>query len=129
MKDVMGLALSGAEIERLEARTEGWIAGLQLAALTVRDRADKSERIAAFTGSHRHLIEYLVHEVMARQPEEVRTFLLHTSILEQFTASLCDTVMGNQQTDQPANGQVGKCRFPRHARALGAGQPLSRAPG
>jgi LuxR family maltose regulon positive regulatory protein len=108
MKDVMGLGLSSAEIERLEARTEGWIAGLQLAALTVRDRADKGERIAAFTGSHRHLIEYLVHEVMARQPEEVHTFLLHTSILERFTALLCDAVVGNQPADQSANGQVGK---------------------
>jgi LuxR family maltose regulon positive regulatory protein len=110
MKDVMGLELSSAEIVSLEARTEGWIAGLQLAALTVQDRADRGERIAAFTGSHRHLIEYLVHEVMARQTEEVRTFLLRTSILERFNASLCNAVIGNQQTGKSANQQVGASR-------------------
>jgi LuxR family maltose regulon positive regulatory protein len=93
LNDLMGLELSGSEIESLEARTEGWAAGLQLAALTVQDRADKGERIAALTGSHRHLIEYLVHEVMARQSEEVRTFLLCTSILERFNASLCDAIL------------------------------------
>jgi LuxR family maltose regulon positive regulatory protein len=101
LNDRMGLGLSGAEIERLEARTEGWVAALhlaalQLAALTTQDRADAGERIATLTGSHRHLIEYLVHEVMARQTEEVRTFLLLTSILERFSASLCDAVRFGQ---------------------------------
>jgi len=102
LNGLMGLGLSGAEIESLEARTEGWIAGLQLAALTVQDGADRGERIAAFTGSHRHLIEYLVHEVMVRQTEEVRTFLLRTSILGRFNASLCDAILdeGRRTNDQ-----------------------------
>jgi LuxR family maltose regulon positive regulatory protein len=108
LTDVMPVGLSRAEIERLETRTEGWIAGLQLAALTVRDRADKGERIATFTGSHRHLIEYLAQEVMTRQSEEVRTFLFHTSILERFNASLCDVVMGYQHADQPAGENLGQ---------------------
>ncbi len=90
----MGLDLSAEEIDALEVRTEGWIAGLQLAALTLQDRADKHELIAAFSGTHRHLIDYLGHEVMSRQPEKVQSFLLQTSILERFNASLCDAVLG-----------------------------------
>jgi LuxR family maltose regulon positive regulatory protein len=93
LNDLMGLALSPEDIQKLEARTEGWIAGLQLAALTLQDHPDKSELIATFSGSHRHLIEYLVDEVMSRQPEEVRTFLLHTSVIEKFNASLCNALM------------------------------------
>ncbi|MGB5846402.1 MAG: AAA family ATPase, partial [Anaerolineales bacterium] len=93
LNDLMGLALSPEEVQKLEARTEGWIAGLHLAALTFQDRPDKSELIATFSGSHRHLIEYLVDEVMSCQPEEVRTFLLYTSVIEKFNASLCNGLM------------------------------------
>ena len=93
LNDLMGLALSNEDVVNLEARTEGWIAGLQLAALTLQGRPDQHDQVVAITGSHRHLIDYLVHEVMSRQPEEVRTFLLRTSILEQFNASLCDAVL------------------------------------
>ena len=93
LNDLMGLALSPEEVQKLEARTEGWIAGLHLAALTLQDRPDKSELIATFSGSHRHLIEYLVDEVMSCQPEEVRTFLLYTSVIEKFNASLCNGLM------------------------------------
>ncbi len=93
LNDLMNLGLSGSDIKTLEARTEGWIAGLQLAALTLQGRTDKHDLIAAFSGSHRHLIDYLVHEVMSRQPEEMRAFLLHTAILERFNGSLCDALM------------------------------------
>jgi len=92
LNSLMSLGLSDSDVETLEARTEGWIAGLQLAALTLQGRADKHYVIAAFSGSHRHVIDYLIHEVMSRQPEQVRTFLLRTSILEQFNAPLCDAL-------------------------------------
>ena len=93
LNDLMGLALSSEEVHKLHARTEGWIAGLHLAALTLHDRPDKEDVIAAFTGSHRHLIEYLVQEVMARQSEEVSTFLLYTSLMESFNVSLSNALM------------------------------------
>jgi len=88
----MGLALSNQDIQNLETRTEGWIAGLQLAALTLRGRPDKHDLIADFSGSHRHLIDYLVHEVLSQQPDNVQMFLLCTSILERFNASLCNAL-------------------------------------
>ena len=88
----MGLALSNQDIQNLETRTEGWIAGLQLAALTLRGRPDKHDLIADFSGSHRHLIDYLVHEVLSQQPDKVQMFLLCTSILERFNASLCNAL-------------------------------------
>jgi len=89
---VMGLSLSNQDIQNLEARTEGWIAGLQLAALTLRGRPDKHNLIADFSGSHHHLIDYLVHEVLSQQPEHVQVFLLYTSILERFNAPLCNAL-------------------------------------
>ena len=78
---MMGLKLSDADIAALEARTEGWIAGLQLAALSMQGRADTAGFIQAFTGSHRFVLDYLVEEVLQRQPEPVRSFLLQTAIL------------------------------------------------
>ena len=92
LNHVMGLALSDKDIQNLEARTEGWIAGLQLAALTLRGRPDKHDLIADFSGSHRHLIDYLVHEVLSQQPDNVQVFLLYSSILERFNASLCNAL-------------------------------------
>ena len=91
---VLGSTLSSEAISALEARTEGWIAGLQLAALSMQGRQDISGFVAAFTGSHRYIIDYLVEEVLARQPEPVQTFLLQTSILERLQGSLCEAVMG-----------------------------------
>ncbi|MCJ7660894.1 MAG: LuxR C-terminal-related transcriptional regulator, partial [Anaerolineales bacterium] len=93
LNDMMGLALSPEEVQKLEARTEGWIAGLQLAVLALQDRQDKGDLITAFSGSHSHLIEYLVQEVMSRLPEEVSTFLLYTSLMEKFNAPLCNALM------------------------------------
>lgn len=92
---VMGLDLTPEEVAALEERTEGWIAGLQLAALSLRDIRE-SEAVAgfieAFTGSNRFVIDYLADEVLARQSEEVHDFLLRTSILDQLSGSLCDAV-------------------------------------
>jgi LuxR family maltose regulon positive regulatory protein len=86
---VMGLHLAAEDIAALETRTEGWIAGLQLAALSLQGREDVGRFIQAFTGSHRFVLDYLVEEVLQHQPEPLRRFLLHTSILERFCAPLC----------------------------------------
>jgi LuxR family maltose regulon positive regulatory protein len=94
LNKVMGLNLSSEDIAALEARTEGWIAGLQLAALSIRNREDVSAFITAFTGSHRFILDYLVEEVLSRQPEIVQTFLLQTSILDRMCGPLCDAVTG-----------------------------------
>src|ERR671932_347418 len=92
LHEVMGLHVSEEDVAALEARTEGWIAGLQLAALAMRDQADISGFVAAFTGSHRHILDYLTEEVLARQPHALQRFLLDTSILDRLTSSLCDAV-------------------------------------
>ncbi|HEX2805689.1 MAG TPA: LuxR C-terminal-related transcriptional regulator [Kineosporiaceae bacterium] len=94
---LLGLHLTASEVEALEERTEGWIAGLQLAALSLRDipeHDDVSRFIDAFTGSDRFIIDYLADEVLARQPSEVRGFLLLTAVLDRLTGPLCDAVTG-----------------------------------
>lgn len=91
----MGLDLAEADVDALEERTEGWIVGLQLAALSLRDipgRGDAAAFIEAFTGSNRFVIDYLADEVLARQPAEVRDFLLGTAVLDRLTGPLCDAV-------------------------------------
>jgi LuxR family transcriptional regulator, maltose regulon positive regulatory protein len=94
LHQVMGLKLSTEEIAELETRTEGWIAGLQMAALAMRDRADIPGFIEAFTGSHRYVLDYLVEEVVNQQPEGIRSFLLETSVLGRMCGTLCDAVTG-----------------------------------
>ena len=94
---VMGLDLTAADVHALEERTEGWIAGLQLAALSLRaipERGEVAGFIDAFTGSNRFVIDYLADEVLARQPAQVRDFLLRTAVLDRLTGSLCDAVTG-----------------------------------
>jgi LuxR family maltose regulon positive regulatory protein len=99
LNGVMGLGLTPEGLVTLEERTEGWIAGLQLVALSLSDRADKERFIASFTGSHRYLVEYLMEEVVNRQPEGVQTFLLSTSILERMCAPLCDELAGKKEQE------------------------------
>jgi LuxR family maltose regulon positive regulatory protein len=89
---VMSLDLAAEDITALETRTEGWIAGLQLAAISIRGRSDVAGFIQTFTGSHRFVLDYLVEEVLQRQPERARRFLLQTSILDKLCAALCDAV-------------------------------------
>jgi LuxR family maltose regulon positive regulatory protein len=89
----MGLDLSPADVTALGARTEGWVASLQLAAMSLRGREDKRAFVAAFPGSHRYVMDYLVDEVMTKQPPEVRAFLRQTSILDRLCASLCDAAL------------------------------------
>ncbi|MFN8469586.1 MAG: LuxR C-terminal-related transcriptional regulator [Caldilineaceae bacterium] len=94
LKEVMGLELAPEEVAALEMRTEGWIAGLQLAALSMRGRTDVAGFVRAFAGDNRYIVDYLVDEVLARQPAHVRSFLLQTSILDRLTGPLCDAVTG-----------------------------------
>ncbi|MFN8535443.1 MAG: LuxR C-terminal-related transcriptional regulator [Dehalococcoidia bacterium] len=94
LNEVMGLDLTAANVEALEVRTEGWIAALQLAALSVQGRDDAEDFIAGFSGDDRYVVDYLVEEVLQRQPERVRRFLLQTSILSRLSGPLCDTVTG-----------------------------------
>jgi LuxR family transcriptional regulator, maltose regulon positive regulatory protein len=89
----MGLELPAEDVARLTERTEGWAAGLVLAGLSLRGREDSSAFIAAFHGDNRHVADYLTAEVLARQSEEIRTFLLRTSILDRLSGPLCDAVL------------------------------------
>jgi LuxR family maltose regulon positive regulatory protein len=91
LNDVMDLGLSPQDIAALERRTEGWIAGLQMAALSMRGR-DHTAFITAFGGSHRFVLDYLVEEVLDRQPQQIQEFLLRTSILDRLTAPLCEAL-------------------------------------
>lgn len=92
----MGLPLTEQEVVALEDRTEGWIAALQLAALSMRDRADTARFIADFAGDDRYVVDFLVEEVLARQAPEVRSFLLRTSILRTLGGGLCDAVLDRE---------------------------------
>jgi len=96
LNDAMGLRLSVEEVERLVERTEGWAAGLVLAGLSLRGRPDTDGFIAAFQGDNRHVADYLAAEVLARQPEQIREFLLRTSVLERLSGPLCDAVLEAQ---------------------------------
>ena len=98
LNQVMSLNLSAENVSALEARTEGWIASLQLAAISMKGRSDVAEFIKAFTGSHSYVAEYLIEEVLEHQSEEVKTFLLQTSILARLNASLCDAVNGHSES-------------------------------
>ena len=95
LNDIMGLNLTPNNIAALEARTEGWIASLQLAGLSLQDANDASEAINAFSGTHRYIVDYLVEEVLAQRPPQTREFLLKTSVLERFCGPLCDAILGS----------------------------------
>jgi LuxR family maltose regulon positive regulatory protein len=92
LSQTMGLDLSPEDVAALERRTEGWIAGLQLAAVSMKGREDASSFIESFTGSHRFVLDYLLEEVLEQQPDDVQTFLLQTAILDRLTGPLCDAV-------------------------------------
>ena len=92
--------LSSADVAALQQRTEGWIAGLQLAALSIRSHDDVSRLVQSFTGSHRYILDYLIDEVFQQQSADVQDFLLRTSILERFTAALCDAVAERDDSRQ-----------------------------
>ncbi|HSB66510.1 MAG TPA: LuxR C-terminal-related transcriptional regulator [Anaerolineales bacterium] len=102
---LMGFSLSNAEISAMHARTEGWIAGLQLAGLSMQDCKDIPGFITAFSGSHHYIVDYLAEEVLKHQDEQTRVFLLQTSILSRMCASLCDALVDIKPAVQPIDGQ------------------------
>jgi LuxR family maltose regulon positive regulatory protein len=91
----LGEGLAEQDVLRLEQRTEGWIAGLQLAGLAMRQRADRSAFVQGFTGSHRYLLDYIQEEILDRQPPDVRRFLLHTAVLRRLNAGVCRALTEN----------------------------------
>ena len=94
LKETIGLNLANSEISALATRTEGWVAGLQLAPLAIRDRGDAGDVIASFSGSSKHVFDYLASETLDRQPPDVREFLLNTSILQRLGGDICDALTG-----------------------------------
>jgi LuxR family maltose regulon positive regulatory protein len=101
MNRVMQFDLTGADIQALERRTEGWIAGLQLVGLSLHGLKDKSTFIQGFTGSNRYILDYLMDEVVSLQPENMRDFLLNTAILDRLCGPLCDRVV-----DKPGSQEM-----------------------
>jgi LuxR family maltose regulon positive regulatory protein len=100
LNQVMGLSLSVEDITALESRTEGWIAGLQLAAISLQGSEDTTDLIKSFTGSHHFVLDYLIEEVLEQQSESIQSFLLQTSILDRYTGSLCDSLTGQDNGQQ-----------------------------
>ncbi len=94
LNHTMGLSLSADALAALEERTEGWIAGLQLAALSMQGRNDFNAFIQNFTGSHVYIAEYLIDEVLKQRTEEMQAFLLQTAILDRMNGALCEAVTG-----------------------------------
>ena len=107
LNQVMGLNLSADDVAALETRTEGWIAGLQLAALSMQGHDDVGGFIRSFTGSHAYIVDYLAEEVVQRQSAEMQSFLLQTSILNRMCGPLCDAVLER-------DGQSGKLETLQH---------------
>jgi len=103
LNDVMGLTLSARDITAMEARTEGWIAGLQLAALSMQGCKDIHRFVSEFTGSHHHVMDYLAEEVLKSQPKKMGAFLLQTSVLDRLCGPLCEAVV---DAAGPVDGQA-----------------------
>jgi LuxR family transcriptional regulator, maltose regulon positive regulatory protein len=99
LQQTMGLAISADRVAALEMRTEGWIAGLQLAALSLHNRDDVDDFITTFTGGQRYILDYLTEEVFDRQPPHIQSFLLQTSILDRLSGPLCDAVLEREIRD------------------------------
>jgi LuxR family maltose regulon positive regulatory protein len=104
LRRVMALELEPGDMAALQRRTEGWIAGLQLAALSLQGRDDAHEVVESFAGSHRYILDYLVEEVFRRQSPDVQDFLLTTSILDRLTSPLCNAVTGREDAQQALVG-------------------------
>src|SRR5205085_8121991 len=106
LNQALGLDLAPVDIATLTQRTEGWAAGLQLAGLSLQGRTDTHDFIAAFTGTHRYIADYLTEEVLQRQPEPVQAFLLQTSILGRLCAPLAQAVIGGDDQQPDTAGQA-----------------------
>ena len=105
LNDAMGLTLSANDLSAMETRTEGWIAGLQLAALSMKGCQDIHDFVSAFTGSHHYVMDYLIEEVLKRQPKKVSAFLLQTSFLDRLCGPQCEAVVEADATG-PVDGQA-----------------------
>lgn len=105
LNQVMGLSLTKKNITELEKRTEGWVAGLQFAALSIQGHKDVTRLIESFAGSHHFVMGYLIDEVLAQLPENVHIFLMATSILERFSAPLCDALLSDDLNHSGWNSQ------------------------
>ena len=134
--EAAGPGLPDAAVAALTARTEGWAAGLQLAALSLRGHADAAGFVAAFSGSHRFVLDYLADEVLDGQPGPVRAFLLETSVLERLSGELCDAVTGRagSQAMLAATSSGRACSWCRWMRCAAGGatttcSPICCAPG
>jgi LuxR family maltose regulon positive regulatory protein len=108
LNEGMKLALPETDLTILNAKTEGWAAGLQMAGLSMQGRSDPSRFIETFSGSNRYILDYLTDEILNRQPAEVQNFLLYTSVLDKFSASLCEAVVGTQGNGQTLLDQLEK---------------------
>ena len=103
INEIMQLGLTDEDINILERRTEGWITGLYMAALSLKGEADRHGFVTTFSGDDRHIADYLIEEVLQRQPVDFQRFLLQTSILEQMNAALCDAVLDRQDSQMMLN--------------------------
>jgi hypothetical protein len=110
LRTAVGPDLPEAAVAVLEDRTEGWVAGLQLAALSLRGHADPAGFVATFSGSHRYVLDYLAEEVLDRQPQPLRAFLLETSILERLSGPLCAAVTGRSDSQARLDSLPGEAR-------------------
>ncbi|MCA9988387.1 MAG: AAA family ATPase, partial [Anaerolineales bacterium] len=102
LNQLMQLGLPAAAVNDLSERTEGWVAGLQMAAISLQGHDDPAGFIAGFSGSHRYIFDYLAEEVLARRPAGSRDFLLHTAILDRLSAPLCAALLGHADSDEAA---------------------------
>jgi LuxR family maltose regulon positive regulatory protein len=107
---VMHLDLLTKDIESLESRTEGWVVGLKMAALSIQGRSDAGKFIRDFSGSHRYILDYLVEEVLKRQPAHIQAFLLKTSILEKMSGPLCDALIG-EKSERSGEGSLSTLEY------------------
>ena len=130
LNEVMGLDLTARDVAALEGRTEGWIAALQLAALSMQGRDDVAGFIAGFAGDDRYIVDYLVEEVLHRQPDQVRSFLLQTSILDRLSGPLCDAVTGAGRRQGHARGARSRrtCSWSRSTTAASGIATTSSSP-
>lgn len=101
LQEIMGVMLGEQEVSTLATRAEGWIAGLQMAALALRNRPNEETAtfVAGFTGTHRYILDYLLEEVLQRQPPQIQQFLLQTSILDRLSAPLCDAALNPEEPE------------------------------
>jgi len=114
LNEIKGFDLAASDIEALAQRTEGWIAGLQLAALSLQESANRQKFIQSFTGSHRYVLDYLAEEVLDHQPPQIQQFLMKTAVLDRMCASLCEVLT----PQSPVHNQQSSVESPQSSQAI-----------